>query len=446
MPTEVVHPLSSQQELWRRLPGAFGPRFILAKTMRITGHVDVAALQGALDDVVVRHEMLRTLVVADADPPHQEVHAPSPAPLEVRDLPPAAGRSRDEIVQELIRAAERSSVPIDELPLLRAVLARFDDRDSVLSLISHHTACDGWSLNVVARDVAALYAARASGRPAELPTPCQYGDYVRWQLASTVGERAAANVAYWRRRLEGAQLFTLPTDRPVRQAHESPYVAHDVTIPADVAASVIRLAKSMRGSSFVVMLSAFYVLAHRIRDTVNPVVNTIIHGRNQRQFRDTVGPLLNFLALRADLSDCASFRDVLARTRVESVQAYDHEVPIQLVERAIPSLLAPLADPRACDFIYGFMELPIPAGPGDASNPFLIAEGTQSVYANPRTSEEMPGGAAWNMGLVPNGEIFGYVQFNPDEFDDATVSRWVAEYERIVAAAVAGPDRAWDAL
>jgi condensation enzyme len=445
MPTEVIHPLSSQQELWRQQPGAFGPRFILAKTMRITGHVDVAALQGALDDVVARHEMLRTVVVHDADPPRQEVHPPTSAPLEVRDLPPAAGRSRDETVQELIHEAERSSVPVDELPLLRAVLSRFDDRDSVLSLITHHTACDGASLNVVARDVAALYAARTSGRPAALPTPRQYGDYVRWQLASTVGEHAQANMAYWRRQLDGAEIFTLPTDRPVRSAHESPYAAYDMTIPADVTAAVVRLGKSIRGSSFVVMLGAFSVLAHRIRGTVHPVVNTIIHGR-QRQFRDTVGPLLNFLALRTDLSGCASFRDVLVRTRLACLEAYDHEVPIHQVELAIPSLMAPLADPGNCDFIFGFMELPISASADDASNPFLIAEGTQSVYANQRTSEEMPGGAAWNMGLVPNGEIFGYVQFNPDEFDEATVSRWVAEYARIVAAAVADPDRAWEAL
>src|SRR4051794_23710735 len=283
MPTEVVHPLSCQQELWCGQPGAYGPRFIIAKSLRVTGALDVAALQGALDDVVARHEMLRTVVAHDARPPHQWVLPPSPVPLEVRDLPPAADGSRDATVQDLITEAERSSVPADEPPLLRAVLARFDDRDSVLSLISHHTACDGWSINVVARDLAARYAAR-TGRPApELPEPRQYGDYAQWQLAGTVGPAAEANMAYWHRQPDDARIFALPTDRPVRQVHDSPYATCDVGIAAGVVTAMGQLARSVHGSRLIVMLAAFNVLAHRISGTREPVVNTIVHGRNQRQ-------------------------------------------------------------------------------------------------------------------------------------------------------------------
>src|SRR5579863_4761893 len=108
------YPLSFTQEWFLTLDqgddgGTFGPRFMIVSAMRVTGHVDLAVLQGALDDVVARHELLRTVVVRDADPPCQQVFPPCPVPLEVRDLPPAAGKSRDTVIQELILEAEAGS-------------------------------------------------------------------------------------------------------------------------------------------------------------------------------------------------------------------------------------------------------------------------------------------------------------------------------------------------
>src|ERR1700733_1496698 len=127
------YPLSFTQEWFITLDqgddgGTFGPRFILVSAIRITGPVDLAVLQGALDDVVARHELLRTLVIRDADPPYQVVLPPCPVPLEVQDLPPAAGQSRDVVVRELILAAEAGSVSAREVPLMKVLLCRFDDR------------------------------------------------------------------------------------------------------------------------------------------------------------------------------------------------------------------------------------------------------------------------------------------------------------------------------
>ena len=144
------YPLSFTQEWFCSLDrgdagGAFGLRFILVCPIRITGPVDVAVLQGALDDVVARHELLRTLVVRDADPPYQLVRPPCPVPLEVRDLPPVTGKSRDMAVQELILQAEQGTMSVREVPMLRALLCRLDDRDSVLFLTVHHSVSDAWS-------------------------------------------------------------------------------------------------------------------------------------------------------------------------------------------------------------------------------------------------------------------------------------------------------------
>ncbi|MEC3993090.1 condensation domain-containing protein [Actinacidiphila sp. DG2A-62] len=442
------YPLSSQQELWcaGAESGAFGPRFIVTKCLRISGYVDEVALQGALDDVVARHEMLRTVVVRDARPRYQEVRPPSPAPLTVRDLPAAPGEEREALAQQLLTEAEESSVPVEELPLLRAVLARFDDEDAVLSLVTHHTAADGWSLQLIHRDLAACYALRTGEDVAPLPPARPYRDYVRWQRDATAGPDAERNMAYWHGQLDGAPFFTLPTDRPVRQVHAEPYRASNLVLDAEVAADVAGLARTSRSSSFMVMLAAFSVLAHRIRGGFDPVINTIVHGRGKPEYRDTVGPFLNFLPLRTDLSGCATFLDVLRATRATCLDAYAHEVPVQLLEEAIPSLMAPMADPANCDFIFGFFESPSLDAEGPADDPYRIADRTVGVQKRETVSEQIPGGAAWNMGVASTGEIRGALQFNPEEFDESTAAGWVAEYRRIVVAATAAPEREWKAL
>lgn len=442
-------PLSSQQELWcsNEQLGAFGPRFVVSKALRITGHMDAAALQGALDDVVERHEILRTRVVRDAQPPYQEVHPASPVTLEVRDLPPTTDRPRDLIAEEILTEAELSSVYVEQLPLLKAVLTRFDDRDSVLSLMTHHTVCDGWSLHLIERDLAAFYAARTGARPLNLPPALQYREYTEWQLATTVGPGAERNMAYWHKQLDDTRVFTLPTDRPVVSEHTVPYALHDFVIAADMVDEVGRLAKSARCSSLMVMLAAFNVLAHRIDGTLDPVINTMIHGRGQPQFNDTVGPFLNFLALRTDLSDCATFRDVIRRTRNTCLEGYEHEVPIQHVEQAIPSLMSPLAEPGNCDFIFGYFESPFRDSEGLKSRvPFQLGEDTRSIIKRERQSEQMPGGAAWNMGVAFAGELLGGLQYSPEEFDESTAAGWVDDYCRLLTAAVADPDCEWKSL
>ncbi|HJQ02754.1 MAG TPA: condensation domain-containing protein [Jatrophihabitans sp.] len=436
-------PLSNQQQLFCGDAGAFGPRFIVTKALRITGPLEVAALQAALDDVVVRHETLRTIVVRDSQPPYQRVYPPSRVPLEVRQLAAESGRSRDEQAEDILAEAELGSINVEELPMLRAVLARFDDRDSVLSLLTHHSACDGWSLHLVVRDLAACYAARTGERPLSLPPVTQYREYAEWQLRNAAGPEAERNLAFWREQLGDAGVFTLPTDRPVQPVHSQDYRSDNAMLSVEQAAAITQLAKSARCSGFMVMLAAFNVLAHRISGSTAPVINTIIHGRGQPQFKDTVGLFLNFMPLRTDLAGCTSFRDVLKSTRNTCLNAYAHELPIEHLDREIPTLMAPLADPANCDLIFGYFESPFADGLAEA---FRISERTSTVIRKERISEQMPSGAAWSIGALASGEIRGGLQFNPEEFDDSTAHRWVSDYARIVTAALADPDGDWSAL
>jgi hypothetical protein len=430
-------PLSYTQEMWLAWPNSFHSRFVLAEALRITGRIDVAALQGALDDLVRRHAILRTIVVLDDGAPYQLVHPPTPASLEVRDLAPDA--DREHVAVQLLAEAELSSVDVHRLPLLRARLTRFDDRDAVFTLVTHHTAADGWSLELLKRDLAACYAARVAGTAPELPQIRDFGEYAAWQREHAASPAGAAADDYWREHLDGAQIFALPTDRPVSTAGGE-YRAHCHVVGADTMRRLAELGTTTRSSTFMVLMAVVNVLAHRISGTSDPAVCAMSAGRGQRAYRDTVGPFLDFLVLRTDLGDCTTFRDVLARTRRTCIGAASHEVPMNRIEQLVPELMSPLQNSRNCDFTFGFSR------PLVGSAEIRIADGCEPIRQPDQESTGAPGGAIWTLGVVASGDALGKLQYNPDEFDDSTVAGWVTEFERLLGRAVEAPDVEWKTL
>lgn len=425
--------------------GAFGPRFIMPCALRITGPLDTTALQDALDDLVVRHEILRTIVIRDATPPYQRVRPPSPVPLHIHDLREAVrSRPRDEVAEEAVIEAKRSCfIDARQVPLLRAVLIRLDDRDWVLNLLFHHSASDSWSGQVALRDLAAYYAARTTKRPASLPPVRQYREFAEWQQARLADPAVADMLSYWQDKLAGARIFALPADRPVADRHSQPCSAHNFTIPATIMTAAVDLAKASRGSAFMVLIAAFNVLAHNITGTTDPVIDTQTTGRTETSFRDTVGTLLNFLPLRTGLADCVTFHDVLLRTTQTCLDGFAHEIPIQHIEQALPDLMKPNEDPANCNFIVGVFSRPI------ASEQLMIGGRSHEIgklTMSELVSSDIPHGLAWTLNLLHTGEAAGSVQYNRDEWDEGTIIGLVSGYCRILAAAVSEPHRAWRTL
>jgi non-ribosomal peptide synthetase component F len=193
----------------------------------------------------------------------------------------------------------------------------------------------------------------------------------------------------------------------------------------------------------MVLLATFNVLAHRISGTLDPTISTIFHGRSEPRFKDTVGLFLNFLAMRTDLVGCRSFRDVVLRTRASCLPGYEHEAPFQQVLEAVPSLGAPLADPFNCYMVFGYWDSFLTDA---TSQPFQIADGGYLIRKRSRTSEHLPGGVTWNMIMRGTGELGGSVQFNTEVFDEGTVAGWISDYCRILAKAMADPEREWPTL
>jgi len=423
--------------------GAFGPRFLLVCAVRITGHVDLALLQGALDDVVARHELLRTLVVRDADPPYQEIYPPCQVPLEVKDLPSATGKSRDIVAQELIAEAEAGRISAQEVPTLRALLCRFDDRDSALVLTVHHSVSDGWSLQVILRDLGAFYAARRSGLPARLSEVRQYREYAEWQKASATSTAEDGAPRYWQDKLRGAREFTIPNDHGHLDSYSSPYSLYNDTIDADVMSAASALATRARSTTFTVLLSAFYVLAHNITGATDLAIRAFTAGRSEEQFQDTMGLFINVLPFRTDLADCTSFRDILIRAKETFVDALAHELPVTVIEQTFPDFVKSRENLRTSQFIIS----ETPTQLGDVV--FPIAEGAREVHQyllEESRHHDIPTGLVWGLTPTPDGGLCSGVLFNPDEFDESTVAGWAAGLRQILTSAVRDPDQDWKTL
>ena len=444
--TSARIPLSGTQQWWCADDlgddvGAFSPQFTSQVAVRVAGQVDTSALQAALDDLVERHEILRTIVTRDAEPRYQTVHPPSAATLVVRDVEPSE-RERDVVVQEIITREGRQEVDLRRLPLLRAGLNRFDEDDSVLVLTSHHTMADGWSMHVLMRDLAVLYKHRCTGVLDHLPEPAQYQDFVSWEQARIAGPEAVRTLTYWREKLAGGRIFSLPSSRPVSGPYSRPYSALFFSVDPDVTSEVLRVS---RASVFMVLLAAFNVLAHEIDGTDDPVVNTFSSGRHDPRTRDIVGSIVNTLPLRTTLAGSPTFREVVTRTRRTCLEAFDHEVPTSYIDQEAPRLWDGTEDPWRCNFFAFNM----PQSHVDDTD-LDFADGATEVRkgAVEKESESMDlaDGVVWAMDLLDTGELTGTLRFNVEEFDEDVVSGWVASYQRILTAGVQDPERDWTTL
>jgi condensation enzyme len=443
------YPLSYTQEWFLSMDkgdeaGAFGRRYLLVSALRVTGTVDLAMLQGALDDVVARHELLRTIVVRDADPPYQQICPPCQVPLEVSDPPPAAGTSREMAIQELILQVQAGTISAREAPLIKALLCRFDNRDSVLFLTVHHSVCDGWSDLVILRDLGAFYAARATGTTPKLPPMRQYRDYVAWQRASATSTDDNAALKYWAGKLDGAREFLTPNDHGRPQRYSRPFSLHTYLIDPDTMAAANTLASATRGTLFMVLLSATYVLANQIGGVTDLTVNAVTSGRNQLEFHNTMGLFLNVLPFRTEIADCTTFRDIVRKTRQTVIDAMANELPAGLIEQRFPDYTKARHDPRMSQFLIS--QPPSPTG--EMNLP--IAEGTSEIEGallDEDVSSDIPGsGTVWYLGTRPDGALTGGVHYNLDELELTTVQTWTTTLTHVLASATRNPDQNWRQL
>ncbi|MFI9203848.1 condensation domain-containing protein [Streptomyces sp. NPDC053048] len=436
-------PLSFHQEFLCMFDGGddegpFGPRYHIVGAWHLTGELDVPSLQSALDDVVARHEALRTEIVRDGSAQHQRIVPPAPAALEVRDLAGTAEADRERRAEDLLNEVESGTVPIGELPLLRAVVGRFDARDAVLALVAHHTAADAWSMHVIMRDLMAFYAARRDGTAPALPTVPQYQDYARWERERAEGAAAARSRAYWREKLSGAQVHALPTDRARSEKLPKATAWHRFGVEPELGALVGRLAEDTKSSPFMILLAAYKVQLSRLTGATDIVVPTFSAGRGQERFQETVGSFINFLPLRTDLAGCESFRQVVERVRRTCLEAYSHEIPFGHVVAGAPELMVPA---MADDGQVSAFQAAIPpfAEDGGTAGDVRYSKIWKRVLSQP-VGSDVPDGVLWTLHLDHSGDMAGSLGFNTNRLRPDTMDGLLADYLGVLRTVVTTPD------
>jgi hypothetical protein len=438
-------PFSIEQEFLRLQhqedgsTAGFGPRPISSGGWRLTGPVDPDVLRAALDDVVARHEPLRTMVVRGGDGWEQEVRDPCPARLEVRDLG-ADPAGRDVRAERFLDEAESGRFDAAELPLLWAYLGRFDDRDAVLVLVAYLPLIDVWSLGVVMDDLAACYAARLAGGRPDLPDAPRYRDYVRRSEQEAAAGGADRSFEYWSARLAGARPVVIAADRPPNPDHPGVTRVDRFQIDAGLGSAALRLGRETGSSPFMVIFAAQLVHLQRMTGISDGVVWTLTPGPGRRHewAEDTVGYFVNMSPLRTDISGCVSYRDVLTRVRATCLEAFPHEVPfVRLAQRA-PEIVTGLE--QGGMVVPGFAVFQNPA----ASKTRTAGPVEYAPVRRRLSQAQGPGipddAILWTIDVDPDGEIFCAVSSSTDRFEQSTMDRMLADFRDLFAAALADPD------
>ncbi|HEX5709303.1 MAG TPA: amino acid adenylation domain-containing protein, partial [Pyrinomonadaceae bacterium] len=433
-PRDEALPLSfAQERLWfldRLEPGS--ALYNMPAALRLRGALDVDALSMTLDEVVRRHESLRTTFPVIEGRPAQAISDAARLQLRLDDLSHLEGAAREARVREL--TAEEAARPFDLArgPLVRASLLRLAEDEHVLLWTMHHIVSDGWSLGVLVAEVGALYEAYSNGRPSPLPElEIQYADFAVWQRGWLQGEVLEGHLDYWRKQLAGAPpVLELPTDhsRPSVQTFRG--ARNAFKLPPELTAQLRALSQREGVTLFMTLLAAFQVLLSRYSGQDDVVVGTPIAGRNRAEVEGLIGFFVNTLAMRADLSGDPTFVELLGRVRESALGAYAHQdVPFEkLVEELQPA--RHLGHSPLFQVMFIFQNTP--ASTASLSGLHLSALPIETLTAKFDLTLEL---------REEREQLIGELEYSTELFEQETIEKLARAYEELLGE-MAGRPRA----
>jgi amino acid adenylation domain-containing protein len=419
-PCTTVQPLSfAQQRFWfldqyERDKSAY----IHSSAFRLKGTVDLPQLQRALDRIVEHHEILRTTYHERGGVPYAFVEPPRKVALPVIDV-----ASLDE-ARAVAAAESRHQFDFERDLMIRCKLLRIAPDDHVLLYTRHHIASDGWSANLFVRELAELYGGAEVARPA-----IQYGDFARWQKRQYEAGAWDGQVEYWKRKLAGSPpLLTWPADlpRPARQTftgREERFV-----LPPELAGRLAEVGAAERATVFMVLAAGFYALLHRYSGVTDILVGCPAAGRGRTEVEPLLGPFLNTLVLRADLSGDPTFREFVARVRETALSAYaNQELPFEkLVEALQPE--RSLSHAALFQVFFQFRNLPF-------DSPSFAGLECEPVHFDPGTAQ-----FDLAVDVTPAGDsLCVALTYNCDLFEKATARRMALHYRQLLESVARDP-------
>ena len=425
-----VPPSFAQERLWfldQWEPGSSG--YNNSDAFRLTGRLNQEALERSLNEIISRHETLRTVfAVVDGRP--VQVIAPTLTTTlsisDLRELPEREARARR-------LATEEAQRPFDLArgPLLRTRLLRLGEEDHVLLLTMHHIVSDGWSAGVLFRELGVLYEAFVAGRPSPLEElPIQYADYAVWQREWLRGEVLERQLSYWKEQLGGSlPVLELPTDRPRPAVQSYQGASQPVVLSKGVSERLKALSQQEGATLFMTLLTAFQTLLMRYTGQADIVVGSAIAGRNRAETEALIGCFVNTLVLRTDLSGNPTFRESLSNVRKVALGAYEHQdLPFEkLVEELQPERSLSRNPLFQVMFIFE-----------NASGSSLELPG---LSLSPMSFDRRAVRSDLDLYLwEASGELHGHFVYSTDLFDAATIARMSERLQVLAESIVRDPD------
>jgi amino acid adenylation domain-containing protein len=407
------------------------PLYMHSFAVRCSGPLDPAALTSAVNEVVRRHETLRTRfdirggVLVQLIAPSLEVDVP------VVDLTQLGRDAAEAEARSLAEGLDDEPVDLSVAPLVRFRLLRVAPDDHVLVVAIHHIVSDGWSIGIILREIAAAYNALTVGETPQLPElPVQYADYAAWQRQWLSGPELDKQVGYWSEALAGAPaLLELPPDRPRPSVQSFDGATRPVAIGPGVVESLNELARSTGATPFMTLTAALAAVLHRYASQPDVLLATPVAGRRRSEVEPLIGFFVNTLILRTDCSGNPAFRDLVRNVRANALDAYAHQdLPFEkLVEELNPERdLSHLPLAQVMLVLQTTPDHALDLAGLDVS-PYPLAE-DMAPYDLTVELRETPGG------------LEGSFLYNIDLFDAGTIDQLVAHFERFVAAVARDPD------
>jgi amino acid adenylation domain-containing protein len=430
-------PLSyMQRRVW--FLDQLGPKssvYNLSSAVKLQGFLNAAMLERSLNEVVRRHEALRTVFAVDvAGEPEQIVREELKIKLQSQQI---SGATSEEKWLEVKRIAEQEALEPFDLrngPLVRARLLQLGEHEHVALFTLHHIVSDGWSQGILIDEIAQSYAAHAQeSRPALRELPIQYGDYAAWQREWLQGPVLERQMSHWRKYLEGMSgVLELPADRP-RPAVQSYRGAHyRIALEHDLSRRLQQLARAERATLFMVLQAAFKVLLARYSGQQDVAIGTPIANRTREEVERLIGFFVNTLVLRTVIDSGESFRHLLKRVQESTLGAYVHQdVPFEkLVEELKPE--RDLSRSPLFQVMFALQNMP----PVNVELPGLV------LHASDVESHTSKFDMTLFLADSQAGNLAGWMEYSTDLFDETTIARLVNHWTVMLQAIVDAPESA----
>jgi aspartate racemase len=399
--------------------------------VRLRGRLKVEALERTLNEIIRRHEILRTTYEAVEGKAYQVIHDAQPFRLPVFDLSSLPETGREEEARRLAAAEALRPFDLTRGPVMRASLLRLDGADHVLLLTIHHIACDGWSTGILIREVAQLYEAFVKDQPSPLANlPVQYADYAIWERDFYREQALAEHVAYWKRQLGGDDFpaLELPTDYLPTEIQTSRGALQSIVLPEALSAALKSFCQQQDVTLFMMLLAAYQTLLYRYTGEEDIRVGSPIAGRKRAELEGLVGCFINTLVLRTDISGNPGFLELLGRVREVCLEAFARQdVPF---EKLVEELRAQRTQRRERLFNVWFVLQNAPlsrlALPGLTLSVFPVERETTQFDLAMFVFESGP-------------EITVELNYSTDLFKTATIAEMLRRFATLLAAVLKHP-------